>query len=95
MPIDFFAAHPDAGWLLLIGLAIFPRITLLVSSIATGGVWWWLGWFFAPHFLVAILATLAYGSTNIVLVVIAWLFALGGTVVEGKATDSVMRYDGR
>ena len=67
---------------LLIGLALLPRLTLLLSSIATGGVVWWLGWIFAPRILVATLATVAYFEANPILVVIAWLIALGGECGE-------------
>lgn len=67
---------------LLIGLALLPRITLLVSSVATGGLVWWLGWLFAPRILVAVLATVAYFNANPGLVVIAWLIALGGEFGE-------------
>lgn len=35
--IDYFQKH---GVFLLAGLAIFPRLTLLFSSIATGGFLW-------------------------------------------------------
>jgi len=70
------------GTWLLIGLALLPRLTLLLSSIATGGVLWWLGWLFAPRILIASLATVAYFKVNPVLVVIAWLVALGGETTE-------------
>lgn len=77
--VDYWSLH---GIGLLIGLAVFPRLTLLLSSIATGGMFWWLGWLFAPRILVAILATVAYFETNPTLVVLAWLCALGGETTE-------------
>lgn len=67
---------------LLIGLALLPRLTLLLSSIATGGLVWWLGWLFAPRILVATLATISYFEANPLLVVAAWLIALGGESSE-------------
>ncbi len=70
------------GIWLLIGLAVLPRLTLLFSSIASGGLLWWIGWVFAPRILVAILATIAYFKTNPVLVVVAWLVAVGGESTE-------------
>lgn len=76
---DYWNYH---GALLLVGLAIFPRITLLLSSIPSGGLIWWLGWLFAPRILVAILATLAYWYQNPVLVVFSWLVAFGGESSE-------------
>lgn len=70
------------GVSLLIFLTILPRLTLLLSSIASGGVLWWLGWLFAPRVLVAILATVGYWQTNPILVVCAWLMAWGGEATE-------------
>jgi hypothetical protein len=79
---DFFDHH--SAWA-LVGLTIFPRITLFVAF-AFGGFWWWLGWLIAPHFLVAILA-LPYWDTNPVLVILAWLFALAGTGGEASVAN--------
>ena len=80
---DFWTVHPS-GLLLLAGLAFFPRITLLFIG-GPFGLLHWLGWFFAPHLLVAILATATYWHTNPVLCVIAWFFAFAGTGSEGGA----------
>ena len=82
--MDFFDTH---GVAVLLGLAIFPRITLLLASFATGGFFWWIGWFITPHLLVAILS-LSYWDTNPVLVVIAWFMAICGTGAEGGYTSS-------
>lgn len=82
--MNFFDNH---GIITLIFLAVFPRLTLLIASFATGGVFWWLGWFFAPHFLVAILS-LSYWDTNPVLVVIAWIMAFTGTSGESSVVNS-------
>jgi len=77
--ISYWNVH---GVFLLFFLALFPRLTLLFSSIASGGLVWWLAWIFAPRILIAILATQAYFQTNPVLVVIAWLVALSGEATE-------------
>jgi len=77
--IDFWDIH---GFFFLICIAIFPRLTLLFSSVAFGGLFWWLGFFFTPRLLVAILATISYWNTNKVLVIISWLFAVGGEFSE-------------
>jgi len=77
--INFWEVH---GFFFLICIAIFPRLTLLFSNVAFGGIFWWLGFFFAPRLLVAILATISYWNTNKFLVVIAWLFAVGGETSE-------------
>lgn len=71
--MDFWDNH---GVLFIVFMFIFPRLTLLFSSVAFGGFFWWLGWLFAPRLLVAILATISYGSTNTFLVVLSWFWAL-------------------
>lgn len=76
---DFFQKH---GIFFLIFITIFPRLTLLFSSVATGGFIWWLGFIFCPRILVAGLATVSYFHTNPVLVTISWLVALGGETME-------------
>jgi len=76
---DYWSKH---GVFLLVGLTIFPRLTLLISSIPFGGFFWWLGFIFCPRILVAILATFAYFQTNPILVVVSWLIALGGEAAE-------------
>jgi hypothetical protein len=97
--IDYFNKH---GWIFLFSIALFPRLTLLVSgllvgSVELGGLLWWLGFFFAPRILVASLATLAYWHTNPVLVIISWLIALGGESSEkfmiSRRMRSPKRYD--
>jgi hypothetical protein len=77
--VDFWQKH---GVFFLFFVSIFPRLTLLFSSVATGGFFWWLGFFFCPRILVAGLATMAYFHTNPILVVISWLVAFGGELFE-------------
>ncbi len=86
--MDFWQHH---GWLFLFGCAFFPRITTLFFSAVSFGFWHILGWIFAPHLLVAILATTIYWHANPVLCVIAWIFAFAGTSTEAKTTSSVRR----
>lgn len=98
--IDYFTKH---GWFFLFSIALFPRLTLLVSgllvgSIEFGGLIWWLGFFFAPRILVATLATVAYWNTNPVLVILSWLIALGGEssekfVITNRIRNGPQRYD--
>jgi len=76
---DFFQVH---GIFFLIFITIFPRLTLLLSSVPFGGFLWWAGWVFCPRILVASLATVTYFRTNPVLVVISWLVALSGETAE-------------
>jgi hypothetical protein len=66
----------------LIGLAIIPRITLLLFAATPFGWLAWLGWLFVPHFLVAILS-LPFWDTHPILVIIAWIMAFVGTASEG------------
>lgn len=80
--MDFFAAHPVHPWLFLFCMACFPRLTMLFAVATPFGFLHWLGWFFAPHLLAAIMATYMYWRTNPVLCVIAWSCALGGTSTE-------------
>jgi hypothetical protein len=77
--INFWDKH---GVFFLFFITVFPRLTLLFSSVPFGGFFWWLGFLFMPRVLVASLATVAYFQTNPILVVIAWLVALGGEVFE-------------
>jgi Na+/proline symporter len=76
------------GLLFLVALALFPRLTCLFAVATPFGWLHWLGWLFAPHILVAVLATVMYRETNPVLVVIAWLFAVCGTGAESKTVAS-------
>jgi hypothetical protein len=77
--VDFFEKH---GVFFLIFLTFFPRLTLLFSSVTSGGFLWWLGFLICPRILVASLATVGYFQTNPVLVVISWTVALGGEAME-------------
>lgn|GEM_PF-3269684 len=68
----------------LIGLALFPRITLLLFAATPFGWLAWLGWLFGPHLLVAILS-IPYWHTHPFLVIAAWVMALVGTSGEAQA----------
>lgn len=79
--VDFFQKH---NILFLVFISFFPRLTLLFSSVAFGGFLWWMGFLFTPRILVAVLATMAYGKTNPLLVAISWFVAISGEVIEKK-----------
>ncbi|MBK24825.1 MAG: hypothetical protein CME70_12575 [Halobacteriovorax sp.] len=79
------------GVFFLIFITLFPRLTLLFSNVAFGGLFWWLGFFFAPRILVATLATLSYWENNPVLVVIAWLVAISGETGEKSLLNTQVR----
>ncbi len=76
--MNFWDNH---GILFVICMFFFPRITMFFAT-AWGGVLWWLGWIFTPRLLVAILATNSYWSTNKIIVILAWIWALGGESCE-------------
>lgn len=79
---DYFEKH---GLLFLIFITLFPRLTLFFSSVASGGIIWWLSWLFVPRVLVATLATFSYFQTNPILVTISWLVAFGGEGFEKRS----------
>jgi hypothetical protein len=70
------------GVFFLLFITLFPRLTLLFSSVAAGGLLWWLGFIFAPRLLVAMLATIAYWEANPVLVLLSWMVAFSGELGE-------------
>jgi hypothetical protein len=77
--VNFWDVH---GLWFIFFMFFFPRLTLLFSSVLFGGFFWWVGWLIAPRLLVAILATTSFWDTNMILVVITWLWALGGEGTE-------------
>lgn len=83
-----FASVHEHYALVLIGLAIFPRITMLFVG-GPFGVLHWLGWFFAPHITVAIIGTLRYWDTDPFLCAVAWVIALVGTGSEAESSRRV------
>jgi hypothetical protein len=83
--IDFWQVH---GIFFLIFITLFPRLTMLFAVTVPFGFLAWLGWLFAPHLTVAILATQYYWHTNPILCIIAWFIALAGTGGEYKVVRS-------
>ena len=83
--MNFWDVH---GIGFIICMFLFPRLTLFFSNIIAGGILWWLGFFLTPRLLVAILATQSYWETNPILVVLTWIWALGGESAEKKAASS-------
>jgi hypothetical protein len=82
--MDYWQVH---GWLFLIAVTIFPRLTMLFAVSVPFGFLAWAGWLFVPHLTVAVLATTYYWQTNPVLCTIAWFVAIGGTAGEGKVAS--------
>ena len=85
--MDFWQVH---GWLFLVAVTFFPRLTMLFAVSAPFGLLAWIGWVFVPHVTVAVLATAYYWDTNPVLCIIAWFVAFGGTAGEGKVASKQM-----
>ena len=52
--MDFWQVH---GWLFLVAVSFFPRLTMLFAVSAPFGLLAWVGWLFVPHVTVAVLAT--------------------------------------
>ena len=84
--VDFWSNHTI---LFVIAMFFFPRLTMLFATTFGGGFLYWLGWYFAPRFTVAIIATMLYSQTNLTMVVLAWLWALGGESTEKTIVISV------
>lgn len=80
------------GIFFLIFITLFPRLTLLFSNVAFGGLFWWLGFFFAPRVLVAVLATMSYMNSNPILVLISWIVAFSGESTEKYTLRRNMRF---
>jgi hypothetical protein len=70
------------GIFFLIGLLLFPRITVIFISSVTGGFFFWAVFLLFPRIVIAILAASTYWHTNPVLVLIAFLLCLGGEATE-------------
>ena len=69
------------GFLLLLGLTFFPRLSLLVCNI-TGGVLFWISWLLLPRLVIAFFASIYYFDTNFILVFLSWVIALSGETTE-------------
>lgn len=84
--MEFWQAHgQEMGLWFLLGIAIFPRITMLVAVATPFGFLAWIGWLIAPHFTVAVLATTMYWDTNPGLCIMSWVLAIVGTGSESSA----------
>lgn len=84
--LSFWEYH---GVIFIFFMALFPRLTMLFATTLGGGFLYWLGWLLCPRIVVAIIATAQFFDTNPVLVVLTWIWAMGGTAgettVAGKA----------
>jgi hypothetical protein len=79
--MDYWDRH---GWLFLLGMTCFPRLTMLFAVTVPFGWLAWLGWLLVPSLLAAVLATTYYWDTNPVLCVAAWLVCLAKFEETGR-----------
>ena len=75
---NFWIYH---GFLLLIGLTLFPRLSMLMCNIS-GGLFFWITWLLFPRIVIAFYASILYFDTNPFLVVLSWIIALSGESKE-------------
>lgn len=85
--MNFWESHT---LLFCIGMYFFPRLTLFFAT-PWGGIFWWLGFIFLPRLMVALLATTYYGSTNPLLCLFVWFWALRGDFVEQRRIRAFQR----
>jgi len=83
--INFWDVH---GLLFILCMFFFPRLTMLFATTVGGGFLYWLGWLLAPRLTVAIIATTCFWTTNPVLCVLTWIWALGGESCEKSVAVS-------
>lgn len=79
--VSVFQNH---GVWFLLGMAFFPRLTMLIAGLtsALGGPLFWFGFALLPHIMVAVIASLMYWDKNPIVVLCAWFFAIWGTIAE-------------
>jgi hypothetical protein len=77
--VNFWNTH--SIWF-VIAMFFFPRLTMLFATTFGGGFLYWIGWIFAPRLTVAIIATMLYGQSNTILVVLTWFWAFAGESTE-------------
>lgn len=77
--------------LFILGMCIFPRLTMLFATTFGGGILYWLGWVFAPRLTVAVIATILYREQNPVLVVLSWICAFSGEFYEKETIKNTSR----
>ena len=77
----FWAHH---GLVFLVGLTVFPRLTVWFASAITGGFWFWAAFLLWPRLVIAVIAAVFFWKTNPVLVVAAIVVAVSGESTEKK-----------
>lgn len=85
--MNFWDSHT---LLFCIFMYFFPRLTLFFAT-PWGGILWWLGFIFLPRLMVALLATNYYGSTNPILCIFVWLWAIRGDSIEQRRIRAFQR----
>jgi hypothetical protein len=76
---DFWQVH---GFLFLLGITFFPRITVFFFSNVVGGPLFWVFFLIFPRIVIPILAAYHYWDTNPVLVILSFIICLSGETGE-------------
>jgi hypothetical protein len=80
--VNFWQVH---GIFFIFFMFFFPRLTMLFTQICFAtfaGPLFWVGWLLLPRITVAILATMFYFTTNPILCVFTWIWAIAGEAGE-------------
>ncbi len=78
------------GILFLVGLTLFPRITVILFSGVTGGPIFWVFFLILPRLCIPILAAAHYWDTNPILVILAFIICLSGEGGEKRVVQKVV-----
>jgi len=73
--VNYWDVH---GILFLIGLMIFPRLTVIFFSAISGGFFLWAGIILFPRLFIAIFACVYYWDTNPILCLLACVLCFAG-----------------
>jgi len=79
------------GNVIMAGVVLLARLILLVAGLGSGSLLWWCGWLFAPGLQLAILVSQTFGTSNIGLVIVTWLWAVFSEWCEIGALYVVIR----
>lgn len=91
--MSYWEAH---GILLLVGLLILPRTTVIagvwINFLAvSGGPLFWIGFLIIPRIFIACIACANYWETNPILCILAVMACIGGESVEKEGVKHGIR----
>lgn len=76
---NFWEHH---GWLFIMAMFFFPRLTMLLATTFGGGLLYYIGWLLMPRLTVAIIATILFHDHNTLLLIFTWIWAFSGEAGE-------------